>query len=135
MIFIGAHGAHRGKGTMSNTMTNNWDELMVAAAKGDDTPVWNEQGNRLEGDYEITPLERLAFSAVHDLASVTKDLLQASAAIVRDMEGVQRSIANGYSVNSLGELQSRGSRLDQLCALREAKAQHARALINTLTRD
>lgn len=120
-----------------STMTpeSTWNELMIAAAKGDSTPVWNEQGNRMESDYEVTPLERLAFAALIELASVSEDLLRASRDIVNDMERMQRSIAEGYSVNSLGELQGRGSRLDQLCAVREARAQNARALINTLTRD
>lgn len=115
---------------------NEWNTLTEAAAIGNRDAIWDAHGIALEDSDENLPaIDRAAFQALHDLADTTKDLATAAAAIARDMERLQDSIVRGFAVNGLGELQGRGCRLDQLCALREERAAKVRMLTNLATQD
>lgn len=56
------------------------------------------------------------------------DLVTTATGIQNDMDRLVKTIHSGFSVNSLGELQSRGSRLDILCAERQLLADQAKMI-------
>jgi hypothetical protein len=67
------------------------------------------------------------FNAALKYSDATKSLKDEVAWLQRDLERVTKHLEEGYHVNSLGEVQSRGSNIDRLCALREAFAENLRA--------
>jgi hypothetical protein len=78
--------------------------------------------DELDGPYSAASLAAV-FDAARNYHDVTKSLKGEVAWLRRDLERVEQHLEEGYHVNSMGEVQSKGSSIDRLCALREAYAE------------
>ena len=65
---------------------------------------------------EIDPFQ---WTLEHKISRVEEEIVQKSRDLTRTLARVQDHIERGLHLNSLGELQSSGTRLDQDIALRE----------------
>lgn len=62
------------------------------------------------------------------LQGTEADLVRNAKALIADMERLVSNIESGYHVNDLGEVQSRGTAIDRLCALRQERVNSLKAL-------
>ena len=84
-----------------------------------------DQGVDVDGKFWDKNDDRVAVTLcdlLSDLNNLDDQLVRAASDLADVAARVQRYVAEGLSVNSLGELQSRGANFDRLCSLREAKS-------------
>lgn len=72
--------------------------------------------NRRTDDKVALRLETLLFDAQLAADTTKKDLLGMADSISHTMDNIRKTVEAGYNVNSLGELQGTGPRLDVLCS-------------------
>ncbi len=78
---------------------------------------------------EVTYTETAAQAHIlNSLNDKSDQLMAAARALSSDMDRLVQTITAGYSVNGLGEIQSRGSRLDILCGERQLLAETAKVV-------
>lgn len=76
----------------------------------------------------MNAMTNLIEDAKRTLQGTEADLVRNAKALIEDMNRLVSNIESGYHVNDLGEVQSRGTSIDRLCALRQERVNNLKAL-------
>lgn len=115
------------------TKTATFAEALAADPLDRDMPIptgWAEAQAHLDAMTAAGVPDEVA-EMVADLerefAHVSDQIDRAAVSLIDTLEGTRRYIADGFSVNGLGELQGRAPQFDCLCARRQQLAESIRA--------
>lgn len=80
------------------------------------------------------PLRSLLFEARYDLRSKRETLIEQASRLADDMTNVAAKVKDNFHVNTLGEVQGQGSRVDIACAEYEAAVSNLKRAIYLIDR-
>lgn len=83
----------------------------------------------------LTSSTEVWLDATRRVRGLGDDLVKMADSLRDELDRVRKAVQAGHHVNGLGELQSRGPRFDQLCALREQAVEFQHMAWHMVARD